>query len=243
MPTRARASPSRFAARQFTYSTKTTPSNDSENEDYETPVTSAMATPAAELISGGSQWKGKARSLESFKMPIPVDTMQRKRKRQSGADAQLLADQLLAQKLQEEEYDEDDEPLSKQRRFVKKFEIENSPLSELLSDENYEEDSEDDFVVKSSKKGSRTAKAIESRIVPTTSVYSDLETESEFDDSVIGWDNEDEDQASAADGPSTLGNENAMATVRYSRIPTQRNRGPRLSRVWYRLSEIIKANL
>ena len=182
----------RCTARQSTHSAITVSSNDSEVDDYETPGTSAMATPAAELAIGSSNGKGKNRTSKAPPTLSSVDTEFGNIPCQSQAEAQLLSDQILAQRLQEEEYDEDDAPLYKKRRFVKDSDLEESALSEPLSDEDYENDSERDLGKKGSKRGTRIAKATGSRIRPTLPIASAPETESELNDSAIEPESDDD---------------------------------------------------
>ena len=194
-------------ARHSTHSAITVSSNDSEVDDYETPGTSAMVTPAAELGIGSSNGKGKIRNTKPWPALFSVEAEFGSISCQSQAEVRILTDQILAQRLQEEEYDQDDAPLSKKRRIVKDSDPEDSALSELASDGDY---SEGDLGMKASKRGTRIAKATGSSIRPTLPVASALETESEFNDSAIESESENEVQPSTAlDDPLGNGNRNA----------------------------------
>lgn len=83
-----------------------------QSSEYDTPATSAAATPAESLVKG---------SMSGFASRIPATVANGKRKR-SQVDELLEADALLARSMQEQEYDEQPVGIMRKRARAASFE-------------------------------------------------------------------------------------------------------------------------
>ena len=225
---------SRLGTIRSTRSIATVSSGVSEEEDYETPGTSTMATPAAEPNIANHKGKGKAQNPLPFDMDIS-EPLLKKRKRSASPDlieSQILADTLLAQKFQEEEYTLVERPPSK-KQWIEDSDLDESELSELSEDEAdlYEEE----FEVKGSRKtakrttkvvrASRTRKAI-TKVQVESGVISELdqasgfpsatETGSEFSKS----DSEDQDEEDDGVNEDNQNQDTASGSQRFATVST-----------------------
>ena len=231
---------SRLGTVRSARSVVTVSSGVSDEEDYETPGTSTMATPAAESITASHKGKGKAQNPQPYDMDIS-ETLLKKRKRSESpglVENQILADTLLAQKMQEEEYTLVERPPPK-KQWIEDSDLDQSELSELSEDEAdlYEEE----FEVKGSRKtAKRTPRAVRTRRAITkiraeliseldqvSGVPSAAETESEFQKSDSEGQDEEDDAVSEDDqNQDATGGSLRSATVStYTRAARVTGRG------------------
>lgn len=104
------------------------------SSEYDTPGTSVVVTPAESLVKEERSFKGPSRIISSIPSYQVEEPYKGKRKR-SEVDELMEADALLARKLQEQEYGEDQEaaPRPRPRRAPSGL-IEDSEDESLLSD-------------------------------------------------------------------------------------------------------------
>ena len=103
-----------------------------QSSEYDTPGTSAVVTPAGSLVKEQRSLIRASRISNSMPPRQPEKPLKRRRKR-SAADELLDADALFAQKLQEQEYGEDQEVAPRPRR-AKKGVVEDSEDESLVCD-------------------------------------------------------------------------------------------------------------